>query len=144
MAAVTVCNNFGAWENKLCHCFHSFPICLPWSDRVGQKDYSDFSVRCYGKTQMNFLANPVEIRKWTKSTVRKFHDQNCRVSCFKHWEVPIARIQVNEWLEWRWRSLVCGGQRVVRPRGSFWSGAWAPHVLSIWQGCWDGDRGVAP
>ena len=24
--------NFGAEENKICHCFHIFPICLPWSD----------------------------------------------------------------------------------------------------------------
>ena len=23
---------FGAQENKVCHCFHCFPICLPWSD----------------------------------------------------------------------------------------------------------------
>ena len=26
MAAVTVCNDFGAQENKVCHCFHCFPI----------------------------------------------------------------------------------------------------------------------
>ena len=29
MAAVTVCSNFGAEENKACHCFHCFPIYLP-------------------------------------------------------------------------------------------------------------------
>ena len=29
MAAVTICSDFGAQENKLCHCFHCFPICLP-------------------------------------------------------------------------------------------------------------------
>ena len=27
-----VYGNFGAWENKVCRCFHCFPICLPWSD----------------------------------------------------------------------------------------------------------------
>ena len=32
MAAVTICSDFGAQENKACHCFHCFPICLPWSD----------------------------------------------------------------------------------------------------------------
>ena len=26
---VTVCNDFGAQENKICHCFHFFPIYLP-------------------------------------------------------------------------------------------------------------------
>ena len=29
MAAVTICSDFGAQENKICHCFHSFPIYLP-------------------------------------------------------------------------------------------------------------------
>ena len=29
MAAVTICSNFGAQENKVCHCFHCFPIYLP-------------------------------------------------------------------------------------------------------------------
>ena len=28
MAAVTVCSDFGAQENKVCHCFHCFPIYL--------------------------------------------------------------------------------------------------------------------
>ena len=32
MAAVTICSDFGAQENKVCHCFHCFPIYLPWSD----------------------------------------------------------------------------------------------------------------
>ena len=27
--AVTICSNFGAQENKVCHCSHCFPICLP-------------------------------------------------------------------------------------------------------------------
>ena len=32
MAAVPICSDFGAQENKLCHCFHCFPIDLPLSD----------------------------------------------------------------------------------------------------------------
>ena len=31
MAAVTICSDFGAQENKVCHCFHCFPIYFPWS-----------------------------------------------------------------------------------------------------------------
>ena len=34
MAAVTICNDSGAQENKVCHCFHCFPIYLPWSEVV--------------------------------------------------------------------------------------------------------------
>ena len=32
MAAVTICSDFGAQENKVSHCFHCFSIYLPWSD----------------------------------------------------------------------------------------------------------------
>ena len=32
MAAVTICSDYGAQENKVSHCFHCFPIYLPWSD----------------------------------------------------------------------------------------------------------------
>ena len=28
----TFCSDFGAQENKVSHCFHCFPIYLPWSD----------------------------------------------------------------------------------------------------------------
>ena len=30
MAVATVCSDFGAPQNKVCHCFHCFPIYLPW------------------------------------------------------------------------------------------------------------------
>ena len=39
MAAVTICSDFGAQENSL-HCFHCFPIYLPWSDGTGCYDFS--------------------------------------------------------------------------------------------------------
>ena len=29
MAAVTICSDFGAQENKVCHCFVCFPTYLP-------------------------------------------------------------------------------------------------------------------
>ena len=34
MVAVTICSDFGVQENKVCHCFHCFPICLPWSNGI--------------------------------------------------------------------------------------------------------------
>ena len=30
VAAVIIWSDFGAQENKICHCFHFFPICLLW------------------------------------------------------------------------------------------------------------------
>ena len=35
MAAVTICSDFWDPQNKICHCFHCFPIYLPWSDGNG-------------------------------------------------------------------------------------------------------------
>ena len=35
MAAFTICSDFAAQENKVCHCFHCFPIYSPWSDGTG-------------------------------------------------------------------------------------------------------------
>ena len=32
MAAITIYGDFGARKNKVCHCFHCFPIYFPWSD----------------------------------------------------------------------------------------------------------------
>ena len=38
MAAVTNCSDFGAQENKDCHCLHCFPVYLPGSDGTGWLD----------------------------------------------------------------------------------------------------------
>ena len=40
MAAVTMCSDFGAQENKVCHCFLCFPIYLPRSDGTRCHDLS--------------------------------------------------------------------------------------------------------
>ena len=44
MAAVTICSDFEAQENKVSHCFHCFPIYLPWSDGTGCHDISFLNV----------------------------------------------------------------------------------------------------
>ena len=38
MAAITICSDFGAPQNKVWHCFHCFPIYFPWSDGTGCHD----------------------------------------------------------------------------------------------------------
>ena len=38
MATVTIHSDFGIQENKICHCFHCFPIYLPWSNGTGYHD----------------------------------------------------------------------------------------------------------
>ena len=41
---VTICSDFGAPQNKVCHCFHCFPISLPWSDGTGCHDLSFLNI----------------------------------------------------------------------------------------------------
>ena len=38
MAAVIICSDFGVQKNKVFHCFHCFPIYLPWSDETRCQD----------------------------------------------------------------------------------------------------------
>ena len=44
MAAVTICSDFGAPQNKISHCFLFFPIYLPWSNGAGCHDLSFLNV----------------------------------------------------------------------------------------------------
>ena len=44
ITAVTICSDFGASKNKVCHCFHCFPIYLPWSDGTRCHDLSFLNV----------------------------------------------------------------------------------------------------
>ena len=44
MAAVTICSDFEAQEDKICNCFHFFPIYLPWSDGTSFRGLSFFNV----------------------------------------------------------------------------------------------------
>ena len=44
MASVTICSDFEAQENKVCHCFHCFSVYLPWSDGTRCHDLSFFNV----------------------------------------------------------------------------------------------------
>ena len=44
MAAVTICSDFGAQENEVCHYFHYFAIYLPWSNGTGYHDLHFLSV----------------------------------------------------------------------------------------------------
>ena len=44
MSAVPICRDFRAPNNKVCHCFYSFPIYLPWSDGLRFRDLSFLNV----------------------------------------------------------------------------------------------------
>ena len=43
MAAVTICSDFGASKNIVCHCFHSFPhlFAMKWWDQMPWSSFSE-------------------------------------------------------------------------------------------------------
>ena len=47
MTPVTICSDFGVQENKVCHCFHCFPIYLPWCNGTGCHDLGFLNVEFY-------------------------------------------------------------------------------------------------
>ena len=44
LAAVTICSDFGAPQNKDRYCFHCFPIYLLWNDGTGCYDLSFLNI----------------------------------------------------------------------------------------------------
>ena len=48
MAAVNICSDFGAPQNKVSQHFHCFPIYLPWSDTTRCHDLSFLNVEFLG------------------------------------------------------------------------------------------------
>ena len=60
MAAVTVCSDLGAQENKICHSFEFFPFYSTWSDGIRYHDLGmtllsmHLSVKC-SLTQLDIL-----------------------------------------------------------------------------------------
>ena len=55
MAAVTICSDYGAQENKVCHYFHCFPIFLPWSDGMGCHDLNFLKVLSHMNSHINII-----------------------------------------------------------------------------------------
>ena len=55
MAAVTICSDFGAQKNKVWHCFHFFPIYLPWRDGTGCHDLSFLNVELKASFSLSFF-----------------------------------------------------------------------------------------
>ena len=46
MAAITICSDFGAPQNKVWHCFHCFSIYFPWSDETSSHDLRFLNAEC--------------------------------------------------------------------------------------------------
>ena len=68
IAAITFCSDFGAQENKVCHCSHFIPFYLPWSDGTRCHDLTflnaDFQARFFTLIKRLFsssLVSPIKV-----------------------------------------------------------------------------------
>ena len=57
MAAVTVCGDFGAQENKICHCFHLFPICHFYFNQFRFREGLPLQTHLFSLTEMLLQGN---------------------------------------------------------------------------------------
>ena len=64
MTAVTICRDFGAQENKVTHCFHCFPVYLPWD----QMPWSLF-FECWVLSQLFSLSSSILIKRLFSSSL---------------------------------------------------------------------------
>ena len=104
MAAVTVHIDFGDQKEKICHCFHLFPIYLAWSDGTRCHDVgfwmssfkstfslSSFTLKGNGTPLQYFcLENPMDGEAWKAAVhgvTRVGHDWATSLSHFTgmHW-----------------------------------------------------------
>ena len=58
LISVTVCSDFGAQENIICHCFHFLPIYWPWSDGIRYHDLSFLKKKTLGFPGGSVVKNP--------------------------------------------------------------------------------------
>ena len=64
MAAITIFSDFEAQKNKVCQCFHCFPIYLPWSDGTRCHDLSYLNTVFFFLFNFTILYWFCHISKW--------------------------------------------------------------------------------
>ena len=88
MAAVTICSDFGAQKNKVWHCFHCFPIYLPWSDGTGCYDLV-FRVLSFKPTfSLSSIQHILFLFCFTQCNYFEIHLCQClnKERCYSNWE----------------------------------------------------------
>ena len=81
MAAITICSDFEAPQNKVSHCFHCFPIYLPWSNGVKAMV---FPVIIYG------------CESWTVKKAERRRIDAFEVWCWRRLRVPWTARRSNQ------------------------------------------------
>ena len=113
MAAITICSDFGAPQNKVSHCFHCFPIQLPWSDgtRCLSVHWKDWCWSWNSNTLVTWHEEPTYWKRpWSWERLRAGGEGDDR-----GWDGWMASLT-----QWKWVWVVSGSWwRTGRP-GVLW------------------------
>ena len=122
MAAVSICSDFGAQENKVCHYFHCSPICLPWSDGSGCHELLDVQART--RDQIANMSRLIEkARTFQKIIYFCFIDYTKAFGCVDHNKLENSKeMGIPDHLTCLLRSLYAGQVATVR----------TGHVMTDW------------
>ena len=99
MAAVTICSDFGAQKNKVSHCFHCFPVYLPWSDRTRCHDLHFLMLSfkpAFSLSHPHHKALNQAYRWYSVSTFIFIHLFHTPISISFHSSVQFSRLVVSD------------------------------------------------
>ena len=126
MTTVTICSDSGAQEHKISHCFHFFPIYLPWSDRPRYHDLNFSNVEFQGSF-CTLLFHPHQ------EALSALRAQEFHLEGWNHWLLwdPCQQI---------WQEMLHFSQQIRHRAGVFWFKATVLHsyppppppTLSLW------------
>ena len=72
----------GAQENKVCYCFHCFPMYLPWSDGTRCHDFHFLFFKCWVLSQIFYFPLSPSSKGCLLSTIRVVSSAYLRLSIF--------------------------------------------------------------
>ena len=139
MAAITICSDFGAPQNKVWHCFHCFPIYFPWSDltyaliirhlfdrkektNIGdKKNICGKSLIPYGyKTYINILKISLYVykpRTQVKNNIKHIRFKKNGGHRNTHWIQ--ARKILKVLIKWKWKPRWTSGKKFTRHKKEY-------------------------
>ena len=105
MATIIICSDFGAPQNKVSHCFHCFPIYLPWSDGTRCHDFWMLSF----KPTLSLSSFTFIKRLYSSSSLSAIIDSSsgnlhCDTNIVKFWVVLLTSFKGNT-SNWHMKSI---------------------------------------
>ena len=111
MAAVTICSDFGAQKSNVCHCFHCFPIFLPWNTHIR-------------KVMVEYTYSSIHKHTYTHIFTGNLHIYTQKHSSMKNL-LPSMNNEFRYFPKWKWLRLFSFNYvRVIKDQMSIFLNCW--------------------